>query len=335
MESPLADREKYRPSGHVSPEFFILAMPLAVVASLLAGGIMFGIFRFGFYFFLIIPLLAAMIPAGAFVFAVRVGRCRNRVIAAVFGVFAGLLAYGSYYYFDMLDMRGVDQVLRIDAVPSHIWFRLQTDRVEAHPGINHRNDPPTPWANYIFFTIDGLLICGLIAGVAGERAGRIYCEHSDWWATYHMRSLAPEAGAQIVSALAAGRLDECLAGLHVLPPRIDQHQQPHCQLILEVCAETDKAESQEVAGCCAFLSLREMLFQSKQKRSKFSLGLEKLLSQVPLTADEYRKFQSKFLVADPIADKARVRTIWLRVLIAVLAIAILGVVVYLHNAFLG
>ena len=291
MEHPVAERDVYRSSGRVGPEFFVLAMPLAVVAALMVGSALFGMWKIGFYFLIFIPLLAALPFAYALVLGVRLGSCRNRAIAAVYGAFGGALMYGSYYYIDMVDVQGPGHLLRVDAVPAHIRLRLQTDRVQAfRPHIGNNNVPATPWLNCLFFALEAVLVCSVTGAGAVVRAGKVYCEEADRWAECHILPLLPGKGQLIVIALAAGILDNCVSRLDVISLRL---RQPYCELVLEVCPD-----SRDAKGCCAYLSLRELSGVTISKwYSHYSSPQGFLIRQRALTPDELRLFQN-LLVRD-------------------------------------
>jgi hypothetical protein len=323
MQSILADRTRYRTSGRVAPEFFIVAPLLAVVAALLMGAAMCGMRIVGFYLPLILPLFAAFAVGGAVGLGVRLGRCRNLWITAILGVSAAALAYASYYHFDMMHARGSDRALRFDALPAHVWWCLETDRIVGAHGPHDPNAPPTTWMNRICFCFDVFFLCFGSAAHAVGFAGRVYSEQTDRWATRHKLKFLPGKGHEIAHALATGRLNACLAGLQLVYPR---ERQAHCLLVLEAPGEFQPTE-----GCIAYVTIQEV----------FS-GLWPLVKQVALTPDELLLFQDAFLsrhveVADipdvptevepekPKSSLLRRIVIWSLVVMAVLfAIAVAG-----------
>jgi hypothetical protein len=242
------------------------------------------LFWIGFYFFVVIPILAAMPVAFAVVLAVRWGKCRNRMIGGLLGLFAGLLTYGSYYYFDMVVTNGPGHLLRIDAVPDHIWLRLQTDVVEAHPGMHHQNGVHSPWTNYLLFSVDGLLICAAtcVGGVA--RSGRVFCEQADHWSECRIVPLAPGTAQRLDHAMANDHLEDCLMVLCVMRPQL---REPYCELVVEDCSDSQGAEN-----CCGYLSLRENPGAAKSLWMTYYLSQHRfLVRQLALTPDELQLFQ--------------------------------------------
>jgi hypothetical protein len=293
MQAPFTERDEYQSTGKVGLEFVVAAIPFAFVAAMLTGAALFGIWRLGFYFIVIMPFLMSIPVAAAAGFGVGIGKCRNRGIAIAYGILTGALMYGSYFYFDMLGTWGADNLVRVDRVPRHIWFRLQTDRLEVHPGGINKNDQASPWLMNLFFcTVDLVLICAISAIPAAARSRRVFCERTGRWARLRILPLQPGMGEPIFSALLTGHLDECLAGRRIIPIQV---QQPYCELVLEECGEIGDADE-----CCAYISLREIAQASKSKVISHYAGFEKfLVRQRELTVEELRVFQKHYADDQP------------------------------------
>jgi hypothetical protein len=180
----------------------------------------------------------------------------------------------------MVRVRGTGHALRFDALPGHIWWCLENDRIvsshELHHELHHENAPPTPWMNRIAFGFDMTFICSASAALAVGFAGRVYSEQADRWAARYKLKFFPGKGHEIAQALATGRLAECLAGLQLVRPR---EKQAFCQVVLESSGESQAPES-----CIAYITIQEV----------FS-SVWPLVNQVALTPNEFLQFHDAFL----------------------------------------
>src|SRR4029079_3081288 len=104
--SALPDRETYRPSGRVRPLAFLVfgAITLAVAVGL--AWLLYALLEWGFYFVMMVPIVAALIASGFLLLTVRGRHCRNRWVAGAFGLLTGVVVYLGYYHVHLISMLG-------------------------------------------------------------------------------------------------------------------------------------------------------------------------------------------------------------------------------------
>src|SRR5882762_8173703 len=94
----LAARKFYLGSGKVNWVRFIPWPALAWAASALLAVLLYFLFRWGFYFVVIVPIVVSLLMAGMVALAVKKGHCRSRVAGGLLGLLTGITLYLGYYY---------------------------------------------------------------------------------------------------------------------------------------------------------------------------------------------------------------------------------------------
>jgi hypothetical protein len=207
-------RKTYEPSGRVNwgrlALWFILTLPLTLLGGL---GLCLALHN-GFYLVYLLPLLAGFPPAGAIYLTVWWSGCRNRWVGALAGLAAGLVAFVSYYQFDLAYTSGIGNLVRVDALPAHIEHRLATDEVKrVRPRARARKQAADEdgaqvrdvnmglrWLQFLF---DAACV-GMMPAFAGwTRAGRPYSEKHQRWLHEHTVYVDPASAPDIAAALDA------------------------------------------------------------------------------------------------------------------------------------
>src|SRR5260221_9248581 len=79
----------------------ILLIFVSVAGAVAIGAITAAIERYlHFYLILVFALIEGLLAGGAVVLAMRVGKVRSKFVAVIFGILAGLITYGTYWYGD-------------------------------------------------------------------------------------------------------------------------------------------------------------------------------------------------------------------------------------------
>ena len=181
-------REKYTPDGYVDLGRMTLAVFACLgVAALIAAGLSF-LFFSGFYFIVMIPLLAALVCGATVAKAVTVTHCRNPLAAGFLGATVALAAYlGSYHACLMWEI-GVQNIHRVDALPTYLSLRWETDTVhDAHEIPNANNNEPVKasplryWGNFALFLFEALVTVGAGFAIPWTTAKRPYCSKHRCW----------------------------------------------------------------------------------------------------------------------------------------------------------
>ncbi|HVO43060.1 MAG TPA: hypothetical protein VMT34_10570 [Aggregatilineales bacterium] len=90
--------DKYRPSNAVPFSGFITLIIAAILVALIAGGIVaFIANQFNFYLVMLFPLLMGIVAGGVTGLVVKSSKIRNPLVAALFGLLAGVGVYGVYH----------------------------------------------------------------------------------------------------------------------------------------------------------------------------------------------------------------------------------------------
>ncbi len=293
MQRRLMNRESYSPSGRLGIDFFLLSIPIACISALILAGAICFIWYAGFYFALGIAIIVATMLSAALALGVRVGRCRNRVVAGAYGALAGLLMYGGAYYVDMVASFGPDSLFRFDAVPTQIRFRIETDRWMRGPARFPLHEPPAiPLSNGVVLAAELMLVCGFTIGVSVRWAGRVYCEDGNHWAECYHLALPSGCCQHLAIALETGAWEACTPRLR----NVEVHRgQPYCEAVLEFCPG-----SKEGVGWCAYLSVRESIGTARWSRGLRFLNLAPFqVRQCALHPDELALLREQLAGQNP------------------------------------
>ena len=181
-------REKYIPDGHVDLGRMTLAtVACFAVAALIAVGLSF-LFFGGFYFIVMIPLLAALVCGATVAQAVTATHCRHPLAAGLLGATVALAAYLGSYHACLLWEIGVENIHRVDALPTYLSLRWETDTVhDAHDIPDANNNEPVKaspmryWGNFALFLFETLVTVGAGFAIPWTTAKRPYCpKHRRW-----------------------------------------------------------------------------------------------------------------------------------------------------------
>jgi hypothetical protein len=192
-------------------------------------------FTHGWYLLMLLPGIAGFILGGVLYGLVALAHCRNRWLAGLVGVLAGLTTYLGYYQLCLADFLPPGQKWNVTYLPRYIAFRMQTDvaRDIAKPNAGPPQKPFSP-LNWFGFGIELLMVTGAAAAFAAIRAGRAYCPELRQWMRQETALLPSNAGPGFLAAFDAGTLAQYAAAT----PLSALNQAP-CRLILEYAVPGD------------------------------------------------------------------------------------------------
>jgi hypothetical protein len=282
-------RNRYRRSGKVSCTRLLPWTLVTLAVSLLMAVCLYLVFVGGWYFYIVVPGVAALPVAGAAYLAVGGAHCRNGVVAGLFGLLAAAVLYLGYFHVHFVaevgPIVGPSAIYRLDLLPRFILFRMQTDVVVDEAG--KEQAAQGPWMNWVFFLVDFLVVIALVVGAAVARSGRVYCERCQRWTRRLMTHLPPWTAEAVQQALESGRL----ADLPEVPPPKGVLPAPCASFTVEYCR---RAGSQ--ASCPVYLTAKQLT-----KRQ----GAKVILNQVEVTAEELRGLAEKIPSLAPAEAGAR------------------------------
>jgi hypothetical protein len=89
----------YRASNHAPFASVILLILVALIAGVIAGGVLFAVEYFiGFYLILAFPIIAGLVAGNALSLVVRGGKVRSPILGVICGLVAGVTIYGVYHF---------------------------------------------------------------------------------------------------------------------------------------------------------------------------------------------------------------------------------------------
>lgn len=189
------DRPNYQRSGRVSGLRF---WPLAIVVLLIAVGMgccWFLAYDAGLGYLIITPAILSIPVAIAAFFAVRIGRCRNRLVAGALGAMAAIVMQGTYFHADLVKRDGNEALTRFEQLPAFIAERMASDGIVQRAGFLPRSE----LYNQLYTAIDFGAIAFCVGGLAVFRSLTGYCESCHRW----MRSIALRTEPGIADEIAA------------------------------------------------------------------------------------------------------------------------------------
>ena len=251
----LPNRKYYVPSGQVNWAKFLPFVLLALVGSIVGAWLLAFLFRHGFYFVGIIPVLFGLGTAGLTILAVKQAHCRSRLIGAALGIVTGLILHLGYYYFDACHSIGLG-LLPVRIVPSYIHFRLQNDVLRDTHSSDEKPESVRPhperiYINSVIFLIELGIIVGM-AGAAGfRRASKPYCERCQKWMSREITRFDPLKTDALVQAL-KNSSTPALLPIFASPefPSV-----PNASFAFDVCPSLKAGHPVE---CAAFFSIKQI-----------------------------------------------------------------------------
>ncbi len=197
----------------------------AAIAAAAAGWLLSLLFRSGFYWIMLVPMVVALGLGGVLWWLVAVMKCRQHWVAGGIGGLAGILAYLGYFYFSMQhDFPGAP----LRSLPTYINLRMTQDVIEdvGRPQVGQKR--PVAFFNWLFAGMELAFFTGISANLPWSRARRAYSVELRRWATKEEVVLAPYASPGLIDAWERGEL---AVALRDAPP--SQHPQQACKFIAE------------------------------------------------------------------------------------------------------
>ncbi len=248
-------REYYKPSGLVQWAAFLPWLFLALAAASALAGIMFWLFKAGHSYIIIMPAIAALAVGGCVKLAVGKGLCRNRAVAAVAGIGAGIFLYLGYYYCGMVYHLGAQTAGRLDLLPSYIRIRMHVDVLrDAHD--SRHDDEANPkrgnvYLNWGVFGFESLMVLSITTGAGLSRARKPFCEACGKWMLREVTHFDPAQATRITEALRTGSA-QSLATLAAEPAFATV---PSIMLAAEFCPSLKEGVGR---GCPVYVSLKNI-----------------------------------------------------------------------------
>ena len=270
-------RNRYRRSGKVGWAFFLPWSLVALAAGLVMAVCLYLAYRWGWYYLVVAPAVAALPVAGVIRLAVSRAHCRNRFVAGLLGLVVAVLLYLGYFYVDFvveaMPIIGPEAFSRVDLLPHFIAFRMQTDlMIDPQYG----KDPmPGAGLDWFFFVADFLVVISLLVVAGVMRAGRVYCEECQRWARRLMTCLPSGTALAVREALKSCRLTDLP---HVPAAMLEQGR--FASLTVEYCR---RGEGQ--APCPVYLTGEEFALPNRERLPQ---GKKRILNQIEITAEELR-----------------------------------------------
>lgn len=251
----LAGRSHYRSSGDLNFASLVLWLfPALIVATILAA-FMYWLFHVGHYYIIIVPLLCAFAVAGMARLAVAQGHCRNRLVAGVMGAGLGVALYLGSYYVGMIYMLGPEVAARPDVFVQYLRLRLATDVMrDTHGGggedpVSRRGSSTA--LNWFRFSMESLMVVGIVTTGATRRAGKTYCEQCRRWMVRETSPFEPTQTGAIVGCLERNSARELAALCHATA----YTTMPNVTMAVEYCPTLKGSVPRE---CPVFLSLKNV-----------------------------------------------------------------------------
>lgn len=291
-------RVSYHASGGVRFGPFLVWLLPAVAAAAILAFLLFWLFLKGYYYMIVVPLIAAL-GVGALVrLAVIKGHCRNWLLAGLAGFCAAVVLYLGYFYCGMVYQWGPRVVARSDLLPVYINARMKTDviRDEGGPKDSATHDTGMNWFTFIF-EAGSVLFVVVFLGI--QRSRRPYCEACERWMIRRVTSFNPSTSAAVLDALRTGS-SQALAALCATPV---YSSVPNLSVGIDVCASLENSGSR---GCPVYISVKRVM-QSQgiagadpidQARGKL------LLRTLQATPSEIAALAHRFKLLESIAGRS-------------------------------
>ncbi|MHB8901293.1 MAG: hypothetical protein ACYC6Y_21295, partial [Thermoguttaceae bacterium] len=273
----LEERARYRSDGGV----VLGGLPVLIGLSLLAAlAVAWGLklaFVVGFYWIILVPALGGAALGGILYGLIGWCRCRNRVLAGMLGLVAGLVGYLGYYHLCLVDFLPPGMEWRVDLLPSFIAFRMETDVQEdvGAPNAGGAQREPSVFMNWFTFVWELGMVVGLATSLPWSRARRVYYPELGKWARREKILLQPGDDEDFRESLADGELVHFVAST-----RAGSDAQTCGSLVLEYAVPGDGS----VLEYPVYASLEAA--PRARARQVFGLGRGSRLRQVKLEIAE-------------------------------------------------
>ncbi len=94
MANDLSPRPRYYPTNRVVWATFLPWALGTLICAILLAAAMFWLFTKGWYLLFLVPALFSLLLSGFVSLTVSKGKCRSPILAAIFGLLAGVILYG-------------------------------------------------------------------------------------------------------------------------------------------------------------------------------------------------------------------------------------------------
>ena len=200
----------------------ILLIFVSVAGAVAIGAITAAIERYlHFYLILVFALIEGLLAGGVVVLAMRVGKVRSKFVAVIFGILAGLITYGTYWYGDYYlfkqqvanDRSGssrqqsdelVDTIFKTETgQPGVVGFLMYQAKEgfgitsSSYAGSSARTTDLTLQGTtaYGYYAVELLAICLIAAAAAFRAAGTPFCERDNRFFTTKLVGRIPKDSA--------------------------------------------------------------------------------------------------------------------------------------------
>lgn len=254
--SSLGARKSYLSSGKVNWVHFIPWAALAWATSALLAVLLYFLFRWGFYFVVIVPIVVSLLVAGMVALAIKKGHCRSRVAGGLLGLLTGITLYLGYYYVGMVGALGIESAGHFELLPRYISFRMATDVVRDMnaPDRDKAEDEPKAGngvKNWVIFTLEFGCVLFFACAAGIRKSSKTYCEPCQQWMDREVTLFKPEIGPGFVEALRIGSV-QSLAALFTSPQKVGM---PQTAAALDYCSNLKTSRS---TLCPVYLSIKQV-----------------------------------------------------------------------------
>jgi hypothetical protein len=311
-------RRFYQRTGNVNWVRFLPWMFAAFLVSGILACLLNLAIHSGFYFIIIIPMLAGLIMGGTLFLAVQGGHCRSRMVAGICGALMGTSVYLGYFHAGLVGIIGIQNIARVDLLPRYIQFRMNSDQIrhDDRPNVTgYRSDgkkrasaddeeTPAPdgspiqsLGHWCLFAMEFGLILFLACGFAIGRAKKAYCERCQDWMEQELATFLPELGRSFLDAFNKGQVSFITASRKV--PVLQR--MPYTGVAIDYCSAAARGRSE----CPVYLSIKDIkianVFGSGQL-GKFDSAQGKVaLDRVELIPEEASSLSACFPVLSSVA----------------------------------
>src|SRR5262249_27396553 len=121
-----------------------IALPVSLLAAFALAAALMMAFIEGFYFFIVVPLIAGALLGAVAAGTFRFAHCRSPYAAAVLGFLLGTIMFLGYFHADFVHRVGWRGLNRIDLLPRFIEARMNHDVIKDMHDVRNRKQRPIP-----------------------------------------------------------------------------------------------------------------------------------------------------------------------------------------------